>query len=71
MSALVQTHNFLPPSSLSQFLPPIPEGSRIELYTSSTIPTDVFSRCFNLVSSNMKAMYQRSSMGWHAGGKKR
>ena len=67
MSALEESHTALAPSSLLAFLPESAFSSplNVSLYTPTTIPAPIFTSCFNLVRDNMKAMYQRSSMGWN------
>jgi len=74
-ASLVTTHNSLPVSSLSQFLPSpppnLPANLTTALYTSDAIPAATFTACFDLISDNMMLMYRRSSLRWSSPHKKK
>ncbi|KAF3909578.1 hypothetical protein AA313_de0205641 [Arthrobotrys entomopaga] len=42
----------------------------IELYTSSSLPEEVFNDCFDVLEANMSPAYKATSIGWHPRKKK-
>ena len=62
----ITAHNALPLTSLHPFLPLVSEDVPITLYTSVTLPPARLTACFDLVRTNMRAMYRRSEMGWNS-----
>ncbi|KAK9471518.1 uncharacterized protein V1510DRAFT_420142 [Dipodascopsis tothii] len=40
------------------------ENLRLDVYSESSIPRDVFQQCFNLIESNLKHLYRQSALGW-------
>ncbi|KAK6347193.1 hypothetical protein TWF696_007268 [Orbilia brochopaga] len=42
----------------------------IELYTSASLPDEIFDHCFDLLEANMSASYKSTSIGWYPRKKK-
>ncbi|KAJ6256721.1 hypothetical protein Dda_8588 [Drechslerella dactyloides] len=41
-----------------------PSSYSVELYTSSSLPDEIFDHCFDLLEANMSASYKSTSIGW-------
>ncbi|KAK6527096.1 hypothetical protein TWF281_010288 [Arthrobotrys megalospora] len=46
------------------------QSYNIELFTSSSLPSEVFDNCFDLLEANMSGSYKATSRGWHPRKKK-
>ncbi|CCX30051.1 acyl-CoA N-acyltransferase [Pyronema domesticum] len=70
MEDIVEAHNALSLEEIKKFMPEeIPLG--MVLHTAKSMSNEEFSACFNLIESNMKPMYLRSTIGWSAPEKKK